>query len=475
MFFIFIIYFINKCLCEKKRFITIPFKIQQENSYSSKDYNPDIFLYNNFYKNYTFSFSIGNPMQKVDGIIMEDNLCFELKLLDDIDNKKEYIKSSNNKYSPKDSSAFSLNHKELKWTKGEYQTIASDLFHFDGEANKNYNMSLLLKKSDDSNININDIKNKKYIIKFGLNVQTSFSGDECPNFMIYLWSKVSISKYLSSFIFNNSKEGILVIGDELYKYNPKKYNESHYKGVYSFKYNSFNYDHGLIYDSQNKSYITMNKSEAYIKYNYGIIIGTEEYKQKIDEMFFNKLISDNICRIQLTKLNESSEYYIYICNEKTDLSNFPKLAFLSRYYRFSFELNYQDLFIKKYDNNLYFLILFNSNKESNQEWILGEPFYKKYTFSFNIDARIVGFYDKIFDNETKVEDNEVNSPKNNKSIIVVILIILGVIFVIALMVLSFYFGMKLKEKRKIRANELKDEDNYEYFPESEKENNKIIN
>ena len=159
-------------------------------------------------------------------------------------------------------------------------------------------------------------------------------------------------------------------------------------------------------------------------------------------MFFNKLISDNICRIQLTKLNESSEYYIYICNEKTDLSNFPKLAFLSRYYRFSFELNYQDLFIKKYDNNLYFLILFNANKESNQEWILGEPFYKKYTFSFNIDARIVGFYDKIFDNETKVEDNEENSPKNNKSIVVVILIILGVI-VIALMVLSFYFGMKL--------------------------------
>ena len=77
MFFIFIIYFINKCLCEKKRFITIPFKIQQENSYSSKDYNPDIFLYNNFYKNYTFSFSIGNPMQKVDGIIMEDNLFIQ--------------------------------------------------------------------------------------------------------------------------------------------------------------------------------------------------------------------------------------------------------------------------------------------------------------------------------------------------------------------------------------------------------------
>ena len=42
------------------------------------------------------------------------------------------------------------------------------------------------------------------------------------------------------------------------------------------------------------------------------------------------------------------------------------------------------------------------------------------------------------------------------------------------MILSFYFGMKLKAKRKLRANELK-EDNYEYFPESEQEDNKIIN
>ena len=42
------------------------------------------------------------------------------------------------------------------------------------------------------------------------------------------------------------------------------------------------------------------------------------------------------------------------------------------------------------------------------------------------------------------------------------------------MFLSFYYGMKLKEGRKKRANELK-EDNYEYFPESDKENNKLFN
>ena len=476
VFLIFIIYFIKKCSCNTKRFITIPFTIQQENSYPQKDYNPDIFIYNNFYKNYTFGFSIGNPPQNVDGIIINDNYCFEMKLAEDIDNNMEYIKASNNKYSPKDSSSFSLYHKELRWTKGQYQTLAYDLFSFESNKSKNYNLSLLVKESEEANINIDEIKNKQYIIKFGLNVQSSFSGDECPNFMIYIRSKASIAKYISSFIFKNSNEGNLVIGDELYKYNPKKYNESYHTGVYSFKYNALNYDHEIIYDALNKT-IILNKSEAYIKYNYGIILGTDEYKQKIDEIFFNKLISNNICRIQITKLNDSSYYYIYICKENTDLSNFPKLVFFSRNYKFNFELNYTDLFVKKSDNNIYFLIIFNINKENNKEWILGEPFYKKYTFSFNMDARIIGFYSKTFSDEDQAKDDKVDNldtqPKKKTSLTIII-IILGVIFIVVLMFLSFYFGMKLKEKRKLRANELK-EDNYEYFPESEQEDNKLIN
>ena len=476
MFLIFIIYFIKKCSCDTKRFITIPFTIQPENSYPQKDYNPDIFILNNFYKNYTFSFSIGNPPQKVDGIIINDNLCFEMKLAEDIDKNMEYIKTSNNKYSPKDSSSFSLYHKELRWTKGKYQTLAYDLFNFESNKSKNYNLSLLVKESEEANINMNEIKNKKYIIKFGLNVQNSFSGDECPNFMIYIRSKASIAKYISSFIFKNSNEGILVIGDELYKYNPKIYNESYHTGVYTFKYNALNYAEETIYDASNKTTI-LKKTEAYIEYNYGIIIGTDEYKQKIDEIFFNKLISNNICRIQIIKISEGSYYYIYICKENIDLTNFPRLVFFSRNYKFNFKLNYQDLFVKKPDNNIYFLILFNINKESNKNWILGEPFYKKYTFSFNIDARIVGFYSKTFSDENNIEDDKVDNidtQTKNKTSLLVVSIILGVIFVAILMILSFYFGMKLKEKRKLRANELKEE-NYEYFPESEQEDNKIIN
>ena len=470
---LFIIYLIKKCLCNQKRFITIPFHIQQEIQYSSKEYNPEIFIYNNFYRNITFSFSMGNPFQKVDGIIMNDNLCFEMKLLNDLDDEYYYLKSTNNKYSPKDSHSSSFNHKELRWKKGQYYTLLSDLFNFDSE--KNYNLTLLLKQTDDANIDLDRIKNQKYIIKFGLNVISSFTGDECPNFLYYVRAKASISKYIVSFIFQSSKDGILVIGDDLYNYNHKIYNESYYNGVYASNYNFFNHDQETIIDSFNNSVI-LNKSDSYIKYNYGCIIGTDEYKQKIDNIFFNKLIADNTCKTQLVRFNESSEYYIYICKENINLMLFPKLVFFSRLYRFNFELNYQDLFVKKFDNNIYFLVLFRANINNQDDWILGEPFYKKYTFSFNLDAKIVGFYNKILTEEkdNQIEEKNEVIQKNNKTIMIILISIFGVIFIILLMFISFYFGKRLREKRRKRANELK-EDNYEYFPESEKENNKLIN
>ena len=76
-------------------------------------------------------------------------------------------------------------------------------------------------------------------------------------------------------------------------------------------------------------------------------------------------------------------------------------------------------------------------------------------------------------NENK--NNKDNNNSSNNYTLIIIFIILGVIFVALLMFISFYIGMKIKEKRKIRANELK-EDIYDYSPESEStENKNLIN
>ena len=469
---IFIIYFIKKCVTLSKRYITIPFNIQKERLYSSNQYNYKIFIQNNFYKNITYSFYVGKPPKKVDGIIINDNLCFEMKLLKDLDIHKNYIESNDDKYKPKDSSSFSLSHNELRWNKGQYMTIGSDIFNFD--ENKSSNLSFLFKKSKKDIIDLNGIKNEDYIIKFNLNVQGSFSGDECPNFMYYVRAKAVLSKYLISYIFKNSNEGLLIIGDDLFNYNPKMFNESYYTGVYTFNYNSLNHDEEIIIDSINNQNISLNKSDAFIYYNYGIIIGTNPYKEYIHENFFRKLISENICSIELINFNDTTGYYIYTCKNSLNLDNFPKLIFFSRSYKYNFEMNYNDLFTKKFDNNIYFLVLFRVNKNIKDDWILGEPFYRKYTFSFNLDSKIVGFYNKIFHIENINEEDVTDDKKNNQIKWIILLSILGLILLVLLMYLSFYYGMKLKEGRKKRANELK-EDNYEYFPEFEKEDNKLIN
>ena len=88
---------------------------------------------------------------------------------------------------------------------------------------------------------------------------------------------------------------------------------------------------------------------------------------------------------------------------------------------------------------------------------MGEPFYKKYNFTFNLDAKMIGFYNPYFDFEKEEEINGNNNVEenNNNTWKIIIFCVLGFIILALLMFLSFYFGMKIKEGRKKRANELK--------------------
>ena len=481
--FLFIVYilFFKKCIMDEQKYFLIPFSIQREKQYSSKDYNLKLFIQNNFYRNITFDFYIGTPPQKSTGIVINDNLCFELKLSEELYSYNNFFNYINHKYKPKDSSSFSVLNKELKWNKGQYMTLGSDIFNF-GENDENYNLTFLFKRTNEELIDINEIKNQKYILKFGFNALTSFSNDGCPNLISDMRNKAKLSKYLISFSFTNDFSGYLVIGDELYNYNSKIYHKSQYKGVYTVNHYAINHNKEIVIDSNNNRNITLSLTYAYLQYDLGVIIGTNEYKNIIDEMFFNKLIDERVCQINKYNFNETEDYYIYTCNETNlNLKLFPKIVFFSVSYSFTFELNYNDLFVKKYDK-YYFLVLFKVNNEVNntkikEEWKMGSPFYKKYKFTLNLDARMLGFYNPNFNYEEGkeiIEENNNYKKSNNKTILIIIISISGSLVVALLMFLSFYFGMKIKKERKKRANELK-EDNYEYFPEESKEDNKLIN
>ena len=166
--------------------------------------------------------------------------------------------------------------------------------------------------------------------------------------------------------------------------------------------------------------------------------------------------------------------------------HFPCLIFYSNNLNYSFELKHEDLFEIKGDR-FYFLIVFESDppNKNTQEWVIGEHFIKKHIFSYNIKTKKIWFYnEKNFnqnfkendddeDDETKEKEKEkgnvILKKENNKNLFIVLLIIFAIFFSI----FSFYLGIKIKERRKKKANELIDE--YEYFSERETKNKSINN
>ena len=172
-------------------------------------------------------------------------------------------------------------------------------------------------------------------------------------------------------------------------------------------------------------------------------------------------------------------------------SEFPALIFRSKKLENNFIFKNEDLFEQILDK-YYFLIIFKNNIKANSKdsWYLGEPFYRKYTFSIDLDSRTIGFYleqegnyrqanniknnnkiDKnILDNISNNNNNKSNNNMNNK----ILKYFIEIIIIIVIAFIAFYIGVTIREKRKKRANELKDE-NYEYIPEYNKDINEINN
>jgi hypothetical protein len=288
--------------------------------------------------------------------------------------------------------------------------------------------------------------------------------------------------------FNNYHKGNFILGKDLTDKKNESYNikytnlskdKESQKWIIKFDYiysriNNTNIGKENLKQINNSIEFNSNQLFAELKLNKPYIIGTSEYYNYINKTLFSDLINQKLCFINLLNYtynkNElfsisckgDSDYLINILNNK-----FPEIIFENKDLKKKFSLNISDLFSynthNKSDTNLYFLILFyKTEKSSDKNWILGIPFFKKYSLSFDYDNKKIGYYYK-----NKIKDKEISDNQNLQRIIR----IFGIIFLIFII---FVFGMICQKKlnktpRKIKANEL--DENYIYENSSDKSSN----
>ena len=445
-------YIISTSTSVQKKYISIPFSIQATDN--NLIFNAQSFIEKYFYKNIILDFSIGENPQITNGIINKDLSCFEL-----IEEKNiSFDKNSLKFFSPRKSTSVKLRKEVIKisYQPDEYMALGSDFFSF----NEKNNMSFLFKhvKNEDE-INFDEIKNNNYIVKIGMILPSREM--KCPQFFHDVKKVANLSKYIISFEFDeNNNKGNLIFGDELFNYKNTKYFESQYIGSYSSQNHQIYFNEAkMILNSDNTNINISQGTNSIFDYNLGFIIGLDNYKKLIELHFFDDLLNKQICSYDNVHFNNTN-FIVYSCNEgnfESKIKSFPKLIFVSKNFEYNFELTYADLFTK-INNKYYFLVIFKEKSEKNT-WIFGQPFYKKYQFTINLDQNWVGFYNP---NKEKIIPQKQESSTSGMSKTSKVLLIVGlVILFIGISVGMFFLGRKLKNDRKRRANELTD-DNYEY-------------
>ena len=117
-----------------------------------------------------------------------------------------------------------------------------------------------------------------------------------------------------------------------------------------------------------------------------LLRGTSKYKEIVLNQFFNEYIKNNHCfNVTIGLLSA----YIYYCDDTINITKFKPLIITTYESNITFELNYNDLFIKK---GKYYFFLCYFFKSMSSSFLLGKPFFKKYMVVFNKEKKNIGFY-----------------------------------------------------------------------------------
>ena len=449
-------------------------KFNNESDIYNNDYSPKV-LIDNLYNQYYGFLNVGYPPQKTElqistedlGIVMKEDIC----LTNYYYNKNKSLSLSQTHYYDID--------KYSKETVLANETIDFPVFNITNNnlseitVSNYYFIYNKANKSGEEEEKIEKEKEGKACISFGLRVMCESGIFYCRNVPSVLKEKQLTSSYSFNFIYHNEKEknendgydAFLLMGEYPHVYNKEKYHENNYRKAQA---SSWINEPTWILDFYNYFYTSngtkisfhLTSQELRIKgvfwFHLDIIIGIKEYFNQIKKHYFDYY--ENECSI-----NEIDyQYSVITCNKDFNTENFPTLYFYQDDHNYTFELTDKDLFQIRGDKK-YFLIVFD--KHSNYPWKFGKLFMQKYFFNFDLDSRIIGFYNEINDSDSQKEETKDNNNSNHSAL----LWILWVVLLIITGVGCFLLGRIIYNKnRKKRANEL--EDDFEYKQKNNDEN-----
>ena len=279
------------------------------------------------------------------------------------------------------------------------------------------------------------------------------------NLIPQLKQKDIITKESFFFLFDkNSDNGTFIIGEYPHFINSYKdiYHEQQFQVTNSFiPKNEQNFDFqfmSVIWNGTRLQTLVV----AQMQVELGLIIASNKFADASWNFFAPHFENKKCSRVTVRVLYDS-----FICEdyEGFNITSFPSIQFYISNEDYHFELTYEDLFVKK-DGKVYFMVCFNKNGDETS-WRLGNIFLKKNMLVFDMDRKIMGFYNKSIDYN---KDNKSQSSNNkmfdqNLKYLIVIVIIAFVVIIGLVIFIVYKFCYK---KRGKRAYELADDDyNYE--------------
>ena len=259
------------------------------------------------------------------------------------------------------------------------------------------------------------------------------------NFIYQIKKSANFDNYSFFLNYLDDDNGELIIGTYPHIYD-KKYNEKNFIfqniGIYK---NDLYWLVNINDIKYGNSTLNSNNYKCLINIEFGLISAPGSMRSYFLDYYLNK----NDCHP-----NVYNNYIFYFCPENK-IRNFKDLYFYSKELNYTFVLTYTDLFIKDNDKYIFGIVFDDNDFQYNSVWVFGHIFLKKYFLTFDLDKRIIGLY-------TKIEKYESNWR-----------LIFDVVLIVLILCLSLYILFYLKKPRKIRANELQ-EDNYEYISSMDK-------